>query len=553
MVIVVANNNIYIKQLGNGNIYYSTTNNADLNILTGTWTQINTDVDWQVNLSNTNNEPNETNRLVVTFLSNIILNDVNNTFTINSNFVTFNGNNKTFTIDSVNDWLGLIYVNSDIGNITIQNIYINTMDSSSNTTLAYVAGYIIKSSSFTRCIGNNIIEYCTNDGIVNGNYSGGILGFSVFSNSGLSENIIRYCTNNGDIDCNDGGGLCGSDSFWVGPDSINTITDCINTGNIIRGHGLFAWNSFHNAATPINVINCANTGIISQQNNNGNNAISGGPSLESCNISNCYTLYGIIANSTQYNSATITNCYEANGNWLTTNAINILVVNYPGIWAYYKDPNTGITNEDVPFVLSSLNPTNTVVTTTNGPTGTTGPTGNVPCFKKGTKILCCRDNKEEYLLVEDLRNGYLVKTKYHGYKPIILIGYHEIIHTSINNHDLKDQLYRCSKENYPEIFEDLIITGCHSILVKDFTSDEEKERVIKVNKKIYVTDKLYRLPACADLKTNIYEIPGTYTIYHLALEQKDKYMNYGIYANGLLVESCSEWSLKENSDMIFID
>ena len=28
-------------------------------------------------------------------------------------------------------------------------------------------------------------------------------------------------------------------------------------------------------------------------------------------------------------------------------------------------------------------------------------------------------------------------------------------------------------------------------------------------------------------------------IYHVALEHNDEYMNYGIYANGLLVESCS--------------
>ncbi len=74
-----------------------------------------------------------------------------------------------------------------------------------------------------------------------------------------------------------------------------------------------------------------------------------------------------------------------------------------------------------------------------------------------------------------------------------------------------------------------------------------------MNNKIYVTDNFYRLPACADLKTIVYEKPGNYIIYHLALENDEKLYNYGIYANGLLVESCSEWSLKENSDMIFIE
>ena len=99
----------------------------------------------------------------------------------------------------------------------------------------------------------------------------------------------------------------------------------------------------------------------------------------------------------------------------------------------------------------------------------------------------------------------------------------------------------------------MILTGCHSILVDEFSSQEEADRSIIANEGLYLTDNKLRLPACADYKTIIYEKPGKYNIYHLALEQEDKYMNFGIYANGLLVESCSEWSLKENSAMIFID
>jgi len=39
------------------------------------------------------------------------------------------------------------------------------------------------------------------------------------------------------------------------------------------------------------------------------------------------------------------------------------------------------------------------------------------------------------------------------------------------------------------------------------------------------------------------------TIYHLALENENYFSNYGIYANGLLVESCSKRYLKELSGM----
>jgi hypothetical protein len=42
-------------------------------------------------------------------------------------------------------------------------------------------------------------------------------------------------------------------------------------------------------------------------------------------------------------------------------------------------------------------------------------------------------------------------------------------------------------------------------------------------------------------------------IYHIALENEDYYMNYGIYANGLLVETCSKRYLSELSDMVMIE
>ena len=106
---------------------------------------------------------------------------------------------------------------------------------------------------------------------------------------------------------------------------------------------------------------------------------------------------------------------------------------------------------------------------------------------------------------------------------------------------------------YPEVFEDLIITGCHSILVDDFVNEEQKQKTIDVNGDTYVTDRKYRLPACADPRASIYENQGTYTIYHLALEHDDYYMNYGIYANGLLVETCSKRNLKEFYNMNMIE
>ena len=171
-----------------------------------------------------------------------------------------------------------------------------------------------------------------------------------------------------------------------------------------------------------------------------------------------------------------------------------------------------------------------------------------PCFKEDTRIL----TKNGYVPIQSLRKGDLVKTFKNDYKPIDMIGVREINHIS-NKQRIKEQLYVCRENEYPEIFEDLIITGCHSILVDNFTDETQKEKTIEVNGKIYITDKKYRLPACLDHRASVYENPGNYNIYHIALEHESYYMNYGIYANGLLVESCSRRYMKEESNMSLIE
>ena len=80
-----------------------------------------------------------------------------------------------------------------------------------------------------------------------------------------------------------------------------------------------------------------------------------------------------------------------------------------------------------------------------------------------------------------------------------------------------------------------------------------KVPTIEINGNTYVTEKHYRLPACADERASVYEESGNYTIYHIALDNEDYYMNYGVYANGLLVETSSQRYLKELSGMELIE
>ena len=170
-----------------------------------------------------------------------------------------------------------------------------------------------------------------------------------------------------------------------------------------------------------------------------------------------------------------------------------------------------------------------------------------PCFKRDTKIL----TNQGYIPIQRLKKGHLVKTLNDGFVPVCMLGKSTIQHNA-SEERIKTQLYRCPKSAYPELTEDLVLTGCHSILVKKFKNAEERQSTIVVNGNIYSTDNLYRLPACVDTRAVVYETPGEYTIYHLALENEDYYMNYGIYANGLLVESCSKRYLKELSNMKLI-
>ena len=172
----------------------------------------------------------------------------------------------------------------------------------------------------------------------------------------------------------------------------------------------------------------------------------------------------------------------------------------------------------------------------------------ITCFLENSKIL----TNYGYVPIQDLRKGDKVKTLLHDYVSIHLIGKKEIYHVA-SQERIKDQLYKCSPEQYPELSEELIITGAHAILVDDFSSEEEKNKTNNVLGTIYVTDEKYRLPACCDERTTIYEKAGKHTIYHIALENDDYYGNYGIYANGLLVETCSKRYLTELSEMDIIE
>lgn len=173
--------------------------------------------------------------------------------------------------------------------------------------------------------------------------------------------------------------------------------------------------------------------------------------------------------------------------------------------------------------------------------------GEYICFKEDTKIL----TDKGYVPIQDLRKGDLVQTLNNGYKAISLIGKQEMYH-NISEENKRNQLYKFSSDKYPEIFEDLVITGGHSILLDSLNEEEIKKQEEWISESDLLIDNKYRMLAFLDEKSVSYEPSGLYTIYHLALEG-DYNKNYGIYANGLLVEACSQQYLKEESNMTLIE
>ena len=174
-----------------------------------------------------------------------------------------------------------------------------------------------------------------------------------------------------------------------------------------------------------------------------------------------------------------------------------------------------------------------------------------PCFLKGTKILTLVDDVEVYRPIEDLKKGDLVKTFKSGYKKVEVLGSSEL-ENPWHDERIENRLYVCTPANYSELTEDLYITGCHSILVTKLT-DVEREAL---NKKggAFVTEGRYRLMACVDERAVPWASKGLYTVMHLALENADEKMNYGIYVNGgLLVETSSINFLKNRSNILCND
>jgi len=165
------------------------------------------------------------------------------------------------------------------------------------------------------------------------------------------------------------------------------------------------------------------------------------------------------------------------------------------------------------------------------------PTIDPTCFNEGTKILCLNKNlEEEYIPIETLKKGDLVKSYKHGYRKIDLIGKNTLVN---NPSKFNECMYKMEKTEENDLLEDLIVTGGHAILVDELGEHEhENNRIFGETPKI---DGKYLLLSCVSKKFKKIEDTQLFTYYHLTLENNDDdEERFGIWANGILTETPSK-------------
>jgi hypothetical protein len=188
-----------------------------------------------------------------------------------------------------------------------------------------------------------------------------------------------------------------------------------------------------------------------------------------------------------------------------------------------------------PFIPTQIN--STIVANSTNPV----QLGN-SCFLKGTKILC----PDGEIPIEELKKGMLVSTLYHGNVAVDMIGYSRIHHS--RSLPVTEQLYTYKNDdvnNDDDKNNSLTVTGSHSRLV-DKVNAREIQGILTHLHAIFVTDDKIRLPACLDEKASPYEKEeDEVTVYHICLEHPNECLNYGIWANGRLMETCTKMTLEK--------
>ncbi len=474
------------------------------------------------------------------------------------------------------------------GDVTVTNCY--------STGLIYSAGSGgICGPEAADGVGNSgliNIEKCFSTGEIQGNGSGGICGYRAGYDYG--EANITSCYTTGNITGVNAGGICGLNAGDSSGDV--TVSQCYTTG-IVSGTNAQSIYGPTTASGTKTAENCYYNGSGTTTNVTFNNCYgyngtwdtpTASTSLETLTVP-IYDVSGNLTNpigsiwvdistdSTAPNTPYILNQfgYSPYTNNLvdtfeqtkkpgesTSSAIT------PGTHTYRIIGIGNGSGYQLPSSYSTIgidSGTGVITTTVLTPVGTYNIkvlqnseytltqfdlTMNLLCYLETTKILCIINGEEKWIEIKDIDKNMEIKTYLHGNKKVKTIC-KILLQNSINTEKNRviNKLYKLPKEKNPNLFNDLYISGQHSILVDNLNEEEEKLTLTKWTKLQSIDDKKLLM---AWVNSDFEEVNDTniYTLYQIILESEDDSKQYGIYANGILSESMSNKTFNKKKDKL---
>ena len=513
---------------------------------------------------------------------------------------TVYGNGYTVTVDLAaiggGGFPGLFTVTS--GGISIQDL---TVDVPSTSTIAASCGGFVAASgggtvAISTCaltggaglrtlaggiVGAAVtglsIMNCYSTAHINSDGCGGIVGANC-------TGTITTCLAIGNVDdaADFASGIAGGDD---GATQSPTINQCYTTGNISSNNDFSGGICAHGLAP---VLSCYTTGAVS----NGNFGVVGFGTGGAV-VTNCYTSGALLDGTCAIiQSWPISHCF---GMFATT------LVGSTGLVPFGSTPTaSGFGSGTWPAAPNSPYDTGILLNTLNSDTfiwsdqsGNSPPVASGPflltafmqppwnhttfnetrgflplppplCFGRGTRILCAAAHTDTCfeVAIEELRVGTGVVTHASGVKRVVAIGSRFVDISDCECHP-KDGLYALRTDAYKALTRNLLLTGAHGILTDELTP-AQVDGTIALHGRVFVTEGCYRLMAFLDPRAvrvasdDAVEAcvgeeseagvgsrqpscsrPRLHRVWHFALENDEAVKNYGVRANGLLVETAS--------------
>jgi hypothetical protein len=391
------------------------------------------------------------------------------------------------------------------------------------TTTGCIKNNMDKSGRYHICVGNNVTRFSTDFG-------------STFNSGTPGFNISDVCYNN------DGSILY----------ACTTTSGALLKGIFISTDYGSTWTQTYTISRNYNNIRCNDRGDKIYVS-----VLSGGTYI-SLDYGTTFTLTGAPTASNNQGLAVSGNG-EVSSNVISGNGYtdSVYITTNTGITYIAQDLSSVLTTPAPNWSSISMNQTGrTIYATVNGD-------GVYKYIQPGT---CLLENTEietisGYVKIQDIKKGDLIKTQSGKYKPILHLGSGSIdLNYKNNEFETRVVLKDTFGKNQP--IQDLYMTRMHALLFSGEIENLTNERYEKEKKyyenilKIEGYNKLLALHCNKCEYTNFKEMQvkfnGKSNYYNIVLVSNDDNEEFGIFAEGILVETCSKnWFYKSELTKIY--